>query len=308
MLFRIARYALTLASLTFASVLHAAPQPPAAPSDLIAMSSRPGDMAITLFWIDNASNESGFEIQRATEPDGTFTTIASGNDLILFESYNDLGLQENTTYTYRIRAFNDEGSSDFSGVASATTSYEMPNQVADLVGDVIEGDVHLSWIDMADNETFFEVERAEQGVSLEYEIIATLPPNSTNYVDTTPLAGPVYSYRVRPWRFDMFGGAPLSVELQTGLPIPSLNGVAAKAKSRRAIDLSWRSPSQRNARVEIQRFDTNLGFWTTIATERASERKFSDERLQPRTLYAYRLRIVTTSAVSNWSEVSATTR
>lgn len=73
---------------------------------------------INLGWTDNASDETGFDVERST--DGTnFTSIASlGVDA---ESYSDNGLTESTTYYYRVTAFNGVGNSSPSNVANATT-------------------------------------------------------------------------------------------------------------------------------------------------------------------------------------------
>lgn len=282
-------------------------QVPDAPSDLTAQASRPGDLAISLFWNDNSTNETIFEIERSIGEGNTVFEALATRDFNI-SSLNDVGLLENTTYNYRVRAQNAQGNSAYSNVASAKTSYAMPIQVDNLVGTVQDGDVHLSWTDMADNETFFAVERAENGVSVAYETIASLPPDSNSYVDRTALDGASYSYRVRPWRFDVSGGAPLTVDLQTGPALAALRSVAAKAKSRTAIEITWRGEFARSSRVQVQGFNLDTGFWETLGQVRASDKKFIDSGLQPRTTYAYRLRLVTPTAVSVWSEVTATTR
>ena len=286
---------------------NASAQTPDAPTELTAQASRPGDLAISLFWLDNSTNETHFEIQRSIgDGSGTFETIGTRDFNI--NSYNDVGLTENTTYTYRVRAQNAQGDSAYSNLASAKTSYAMPLQVANLVGTVQDGDVHLSWTDAANNETFFAVERAELGVSVAYETIASLPPDSVSYVDTKALDGAIYSYRITPWRFDVAGGAPLTVELQTGPAVTSLRSVSARARSRSAIEITWRGEFARNTRVQVQGFDPSTGLWTTLGQVRANDKVFVDSGLQPRTNYTFRLRIVTSTAVSGWSETNATTR
>lgn len=304
---RIAVWGWLLLSLVFGATETAQAQALPAPSDLIAQASRPGDLAISLFWQDNSTGEIGFEIQRAIGDSEVFETIAVGT-LDNVGSFNDVGLEENTTYTYRVRAYDAFGASEYSGLASATTSYAMPDQVADLAAEVLDGNVSLTWTDMSFNETLFEVERAEEGVSTAYEIIAVLPPDTTSYVDTTARDGASYSYRIRPWRFDVAGGAPLSVSAQTGPALASLTGVTAKTKSSSSIELSWRAPSGGNAQVQIQRFNLDTGLWATIQIVRGSDKKFLDTRLSGGTAYAYRLRIVTATAVSGWSEITAVTR
>lgn len=90
---------------------------PAAPTNLTATAS--SNSAIMLQWIDNASNETGFEVERATSSTGAFTQIATlGANAT---SYSNTGLSDATTYWYRVRATNTAGASAYSSTASATT-------------------------------------------------------------------------------------------------------------------------------------------------------------------------------------------
>jgi Fibronectin type III domain len=279
-----------------------------APSDLVAQASVPGDLAVSLYWIDNSLTEDGFEIQRSTGIGSTnFITI----DVVLLNnisSYNDVGLDEHTTYNYRVRAFYGAEVSGFSGVATAMTSYARPDQISGLQGEVIGGFVGLTWIDNATNETRYEVERAEVGVSTQFTTIATLAPDATSYVDETGLDGAVYDYRVRPWRFDVEGGAPDVVTVDMGPGIASPTSVSARAISKTSIELSWKGPVTQGTSVQIQRFNLDSGLWATIGQVKTSDRKFRDKGLTTQTMYIYRLRAVTTTAVSPWVSAVATTK
>lgn len=284
-----------------------AAQVPAAPSGAVSHASRPGDLAIVVFWTDNATNEDGFEVQRCIGNDfATFATVyvsPYGN----LGGYADVGLAENTAYSYRVRAFNAAGASDFSNITSAKTSYSQPLQVTKLTAAHDAGAVELNWVDVSDNETRFEVERLEPGVSLQYEIIATLAPDTTRFLDTTALDGTVYQYRVRPWRYDVFGGSEDAVSVTTG---PALNVVLnpdARTKSDMSIQLKWKGHFRDDVLVQIQRTDPWFGFLSTIAVTSAHQRKYLDEGLPSGTFFQYRIRIVTDTAVSTWETINATT-
>ncbi len=76
-----------------------------------------GTDSISLTWTDNSDNESGFTLRRSPNGTSGWATIASlpANT----RDYLDTGLQANTVYHYRIRAFNDSGrSADSTGSAS----------------------------------------------------------------------------------------------------------------------------------------------------------------------------------------------
>ncbi len=280
-----------------------------APSDLTAQASAPGDLAISLFWTDDALDEDGFEIQRRIVDSGAdFATI----DLVPFAnvgSYNDVGLAENTAYEYRIRAVAGAAVGDFSNVDAAQTSYARPDQVTDLTGVLIDGTVLLTWTDNADNETRYEVERVELGGTA-FETIAVLDPDSVSYEDPTPRAGTTYLYRVVPWRFDVDGGRVDVVSIETGAGVAAPRSVVIRNRTRTSLEIGWsyaRRPSDR-WRVQIQVFDWNTGFWTDLASVQAKRGRYNVTRLTRGTSYQFRLRTVTPAAYSPWVEVSGTTR
>ncbi len=84
---------------------------PAAPSQLTA-TAEAADKVI-LNWHDNADNETGFKIERDS------VVIATVDADV--ESYSNSALAADTSYIYRVRAYNNEGNSGYSNTASATT-------------------------------------------------------------------------------------------------------------------------------------------------------------------------------------------
>ena len=94
------------------------PPVPAAPSGLTATAvSR---TQINLSWSDNSGNESGFKIERCKNANCTnYAEIAQVGANV--STFADTGLTKNTTYRYRVRAFNAAGNSTYSNPASART-------------------------------------------------------------------------------------------------------------------------------------------------------------------------------------------
>lgn len=65
----------------------------------------------TLNWIDNSTNEAGFKIERKTANDNySVVAVVDAN----ITSYLDSDLKTYSTYNYRISAFNNDNSSDYS--------------------------------------------------------------------------------------------------------------------------------------------------------------------------------------------------
>ncbi|MBY0503203.1 MAG: metallophosphoesterase [Bryobacteraceae bacterium] len=92
------------------------PAGPAAPTNLTA--NAVSSTEISLNWIDNAGNETGFRLERSANS-GAFSLLAtlSANTV----AYRDLALTPATRYAYRLVAFNAAASSPYSNAATATT-------------------------------------------------------------------------------------------------------------------------------------------------------------------------------------------
>jgi hypothetical protein len=176
----------------------ATPEPPAAPTNLTATAVSCNQINLT--WQDNSNNEDGFAVERSL--DGlTFTLLTSlAADQTAF---NDTNVVAETTYWYRVRAFNAGGYSAYSNVASATTP-DCPGPPTAPSG--LEGkqtgntEVTLWWKDNSDNEELFVIYRgvlSPDSISADlYKPIAKVRPNTTTYKDQTIQPGYTYAYKV----------------------------------------------------------------------------------------------------------------
>jgi predicted phage tail protein len=100
----------------------ATPSAPAAPSQLQA--NMPDAEQAQLSWRDNASDETGFMLQRAVNG-GSFSDRASLATNTT--GFTDTGLAAGTTYSYRVRAWSSVGNSDFSNTVTIVTPASTPS-------------------------------------------------------------------------------------------------------------------------------------------------------------------------------------
>jgi Fibronectin type III domain/Bacterial Ig domain/Calcineurin-like phosphoesterase len=103
---------------TASATTTAVPTPPAAPTNLGATVISKSQINLT--WTDNATNESGFGVERCTGSTcNNFAQIATVGANVT--SYSNTNLSATTTYRYRVRASNSAGASGYSNIAGATT-------------------------------------------------------------------------------------------------------------------------------------------------------------------------------------------
>lgn len=89
-----------------------------APTNLTATAA--SSSRINLTWQDNSTTETGFKIERKTGSGGTWAQITTVGANAT--SYADTTLTSSTTYYYQVRAYNNNGNSDYSNAANATTT------------------------------------------------------------------------------------------------------------------------------------------------------------------------------------------
>jgi fibronectin type 3 domain-containing protein len=164
--------------------------PPSAPTNLVATAV--GSDQVDLDW-GPADDPDGYEIQRSL--DGVAWT-SLGQPAGTATEATILGLAPETTYFFRVRAFNSGGNGPFSNVASARTGAAVPSAPASLQATAVSRSrIDLSWSDSSTNETRFEIQRTNAGRP--FELVATASANSVSFVDTGLRARTTYTYRIR---------------------------------------------------------------------------------------------------------------
>jgi hypothetical protein len=90
--------------------------------------------------------------------------------------------------------------------------------------------VSLTWTDLNDSESGYEVERQDvgmpPGVPTPFMNVGNLPANSTSFINNVEAPG-TYSWRIRAIRFDEFGPYSNVVTLTVSVPLVAINDLTA---------------------------------------------------------------------------------
>jgi len=151
---------------------------------------------IDVSWLDNASNEDGFKLERSPDGITAWVEIASlGADIT---NYTDTSVLECSTWFYRVRAYNSNGNSDYSNIDSASLLGScMPATPINLTAASSSAtQIDLTWTDNAYSEDGFVIERTLPGTGTWTQIVS-LGADVTAYSDTNVQGCDEWSYRVK---------------------------------------------------------------------------------------------------------------
>jgi fibronectin type 3 domain-containing protein len=158
--------------------------------------------SVMLNWTNNAPNETGFLLDRATDTGFTQNLITQTLPASP-DSFTDTasGLAPGNTYYYRLRATNSAGPSGYSNTASASIPVAPPKATLQSITAITTSSITMAWQDNAGHlASGYEILRAANNGS--FSVVATLPPTSRTapdaygWTDTTCQPGVFYEYHI----------------------------------------------------------------------------------------------------------------
>jgi fibronectin type 3 domain-containing protein len=272
---------------------------PAAPSNLSAIYQAVPQ--VVLAWTDNATNETGYTVERSTDGGLTFNLLASlPADST---SYPDTSVALEIKYSYRVYAFNGSGNSAYSNVATVTTPPKAPTGLSATYQAGPR--VALAWTDNSAAETAYVVERSVNGGA--FAFLTQLGANVTSYIDAAVSLDKTYTYRV--YASNANGGSPYSnvATVTTPPTAPStILATASRVGTTDNVHLSWTDTSSTETGFEIQRA-RNTSFTNGLVTSAVGPNITLFDTgfvLSRNTNYYFRVRAVNATGASAWVNAS----
>jgi titin len=274
---------------------------PKAPSRLAATAISPTQIDLT--WVDNAADETGFELERSV--DGLkFVKIA---DLgINAKTFSNTALPSSTKFWYRILSKNSAGKSAYSNIANATTLLAAPDAPENLMATAVSiSQINLTWADSSDNEAGFQLERSLNGTA--FTKIADLPANSKSYQSSNLSPATEYYFRVR--AINAAGASAYSniaSATTDNIPVPEMpRDFTAVPIAPDVVQLRWAAVSANAKETIIERAKGNGGQFAQIGKVAANVLQFQDtDSLDNATNYLYRIKAVNAGGSSPYSLIS----
>lgn len=276
---------------------------PLRPENLVASPVTP--YQIRLQWDDKSDNEDGYILERSLLNNGDWShTDALPKNT---ERYFDSGLEQLTTYFYRIKTFNEFGESPFSNIAEITTPQDVPIPPDEFhVVDISYLHVDIGWNDNSDDELGFIIER-RLIPSFFWDRIAELDAGSTSFHDDDVLQQNGYSYRVASFNDagNSFWSAELFVVIPEGPPNTPVN-LAAQTFGHDEIWVTWERVSVNEDGFILERKSSNDEDFQVLDTTRRQQTYILDDELTPGTWYWYRVKAFNHFGLSDYSNIDST--
>ncbi len=280
---------------------------PGSPEQLAGLDLGDG-VRVRLNWRDTADNETRFRVERQTQAsDGSWTGAAA--IIVAPNTTQQIDTPGAGTHRYRIAAVGTAGTSAFTAwmpvsVAPAVTPDDEPSLAAPLapVGfDVADNNnrrAGMTWQDVSDNESGFELERIPAFGEGRVRVAA----NVTSYIDNSGDGD--FQYRVRsfnaaaasdwsPW---------MSVSVADTAPSAPVNLALVDGGDNQRVTITWSDASDNEAGFRIEHQRNVNGAWSATRVMTALPNREQQVDMPGPGVHRYRIAAANASGISDFSD------
>ena len=244
--------------------------------------------SITVNWIASRG-AAGYRIHRSTDISGPFEPVGVSADTL----FRNTGLDDNTTYHYRVFAINSGGSSEHS--STATVLLNAPRATTTVNSS---SSITVSWSAITGASGY----RIYRGTSVDgdFQRIGTL--DSTSFRDTRLTGNTTYYYRVFATNKGGISNQSNTASATTQMVPPT--EVTATVVSSSSISVSWAAVLDATE-YNIYRSASATGTFTRIGTLETT--LFTDSGLNGGTTYHYRVSATNSSGTAGERSAAVST-
>ena len=208
---------------------------------------------------------------------------------------------------------------DLEGGISQNYTFEIninetaPAQPTSIAWTYAAGGIEIQWQDNSDNEDGFNLWRQRDSkpkldLVNEYLLIATLPANTTSYIDSDVEEDAVYSYRIT--SFNDVGSSGVATgddggETTAFAPLTTPTELHATDNGNLTVTIAWKDNSANETNYLIER-KSGLS-WTEIYSADANTETYLDVNVEEGVTYHYRVKAVNQQTQSVYSNESSAT-
>lgn len=290
-----------------------------APTDL-RITAPNNDGKVQLFWADNATSETGYQIEFRYGTSGTFTSLGtiSSTDYSRYQNGGGIGgFDPGATVQFQIRAV--QGTSAQTGYSNLST-VTIPSALAaptGLTATVLgENSVKLDWTDNTTNEagfliqarflpsgTFFDTDVLTNSTQADYN--ATARTRTLALPNTLQYPGISYEFRViaafAPPVGSQINSAPSNV-VTAAVPFNKPTNFAATVSGESTVNFTWTDNSSVESKFYILAKESGSTQYTVLATPAANATSISVPNLIPGLTYDFAIEAVYVRAANDEAE------
>jgi autotransporter-associated beta strand protein len=247
--------------------------------------------SVNLNWTNNAANQTGFHLDRATDSGFTQNLVTQSLPATPF-TFTDtaIGLAPGATYYYRLRAFNSAGDSGNSNTLSVIIPVAPPKPTNQSVTGVTTTEIDIQWQDNAGHAaTEYDILRAVNHGS--FSQVATLPPTSRpapsdyDWSDTGLTPGYFYEYHIE--AVNSSGNNDFAGVNATTITLPPTSLSVSTAGN--SVHLSWTAPANGVVSYNIYRSTTSGGESGNLLVSGVTATNYTDSTAVEGAAYYYKV-------------------
>ena len=255
------------------------PNTPSAP-----LASANSSSQISISWSD--SDNTDYQLYSDNQSDASERKLISSSTSSPYQHHN---LSQNSTYYYWLKACNNDGCSDFSTAASATTHLAAPPTPQFSAFPVSFSTIRVTWSDYANQASNYAISsyslhRSSSSDFANASTLASLTSLSDSYDDSNVSSNTNYYYWLQ--ASNASGNSRSTPAVSAAIAIPATPATpTASAAGSDAIELHWQNAA--NAAYYVVRRSSDSQFSNASTLTSLTQTSFNDSNLATDSTYTY---------------------